>query len=268
MYCNPTFGLLVADAAYGVPYSRQTVYYQFRNWRLDGRLRRAHDRLRAAVREAVGRERDPSAALIDSQVVKTTPVGGPDRGYDGPKRLAGRKRHLLEDTNGLVLAAQVHGADLPDRDGGRRLLAEELQWELPRMEMVWAGGAYTSGFRQWPMRSGDGGWRCRITPIGSFGATVWRRSRAVSGCYLAAAWWGGRSPGVGAVAAVQQGLREAAGDGGGNDLRRDEPTHAAQVGAGGVKDLRSPRAADSPFAKLPLRRILVSTLYRLCKHFF
>ncbi len=56
---------------------------------------------------------------------------------------------LLVDTNGLVLAARVHGADLPDRDGGRRLLAEELQWELPRMELVWADGAYTSGFRRW-----------------------------------------------------------------------------------------------------------------------
>jgi putative transposase len=110
----------VADAAPRVPYGRQTVYYHFRKWRLDGRLRRAYDRLRDAVREAQGRDRDPSAAVIDSQVVKTTPVGGPERGYDGAERLAGRKRHILVDTSsGLVLAARVHGADLPDRDGGR-----------------------------------------------------------------------------------------------------------------------------------------------------
>src|ERR671910_479230 len=81
-------------------------------WPLDGRLRRAHDRLREAVRGAKGRDRDPSASVIDSQVVKTTRAGGPERGYDGAKRLAGRKRHLLVDTNGLVLAARVHGADL------------------------------------------------------------------------------------------------------------------------------------------------------------
>ncbi len=91
----------------------QTVYYHFRKWRIDGRLRRAHDRLREAVREAEGCERDPNAAVIDSQAIKTTPVGGPERGYDEAKRLAGRKRHILVDTGGLVLAARVHGADLP-----------------------------------------------------------------------------------------------------------------------------------------------------------
>ena len=58
----------------------QTVYYHFRKWRIDGRLRRAHERLRDAVRQKEGRERDPSAAVVDSQVVKTTPVGGPDAG--------------------------------------------------------------------------------------------------------------------------------------------------------------------------------------------
>jgi putative transposase len=79
----------------------QTVYYHLRRWRLDGRLRKAHDRLREEVREAEGRDRDPSAAVIDSQVVKTTRVGGPERGYDGAKRLAGRKRHILVDTGGL-----------------------------------------------------------------------------------------------------------------------------------------------------------------------
>ncbi len=62
----------------------QTVYYHFGKWRRDGRLRQAHDRLRAAVREAEGRDRNPSAAVIDSQAVKGTGVGGPERGYDGP----------------------------------------------------------------------------------------------------------------------------------------------------------------------------------------
>jgi putative transposase len=142
----------------------QTVYYHyFRKWRIDGRLRRAHHRLlREAVREAQGREADPpTAAVIDSQVVKTTPVGGPERGFDGAKRLAGRKRHLLlVDTNGLVLAARVHRANLPEQDGGRRLLAEDLQRDLPRMQLVWADGAYTRAFREWV--EDERGWRVEV----------------------------------------------------------------------------------------------------------
>jgi putative transposase len=145
------------------------VYYHLRRWRLDGRLRpRAHDALRAEVRAPrEGHARDPSsAALIDSQAVKTSRAGGPERGYDGAKRLAGRKRHiLLVDTNGLVLAARVHGgADLlPDRDGGgRRLLAEGfLGGKLPRLELVWAGGAYTGGLRDWAKEE-ELGWRVEV----------------------------------------------------------------------------------------------------------
>jgi transposase len=82
----------------------QIVYYHFGKWRRDGRLRRAHHRLRAAVRKAEGRDRDPSSAVIDGQAVKGTGVGGQERGYDGAKRLSGRKRHLLVDTGGLFSA--------------------------------------------------------------------------------------------------------------------------------------------------------------------
>src|SRR3712207_2072661 len=127
----------------------QTVYYHFWKWRRAGRLRRAHDRLREAVREAEGRDRAPSAGVIDSQAVKGTGVGGPERGYDGAKRLSGRKRHLLVDTGGLVLGARGHAASLHDRDGAQVLLTDGLKEELPRMELLWADGAYTKGFREW-----------------------------------------------------------------------------------------------------------------------
>ena len=138
----------------------QTVYYHFRKWRRDGRLRQAHDRLRAAVREAEGRERDPSGAVIDSQAVKGTGVGGPERGYDGAKRLAGRKRHLLVHTSGLVLGAHVHAANLHDRDGGQRLLTYDLQGELPKLAVLWADAAYTGRFREWVRQ--ERGWRVEV----------------------------------------------------------------------------------------------------------
>ena len=139
----------------------QTVYYHFRKWRLDGQLRQAHGRLQGAVREAEGRARDPSGAVIDSQAVRSTGVGGPERGYDGAKRLAGRKRHLLVvDTSGLVLSAHVHAASLHDRDGGQRLLTDELKEEMPRLAIVWADAAYTGRFREW-MRN-ERGWRVKV----------------------------------------------------------------------------------------------------------
>jgi putative transposase len=137
-----------------------TVYYHFRKWRLDGRLRQAHERLREAVREAQGRNPDPSGAVIDSQVVKGSGVGGPERGYDGAKRLSGRKRHLLVDTNGLVLSAHVHAASLHDRDGAQKLLNDELAEKLPRLAVLWADAAYTGRFRSW-VRD-ERGWRVEV----------------------------------------------------------------------------------------------------------
>jgi len=139
----------------------QTVYYHFWKWRRDGRLRRrAHDRLREALREAEGREADPSAAVIDSQAVKGAGVGGPERGYDGAKRLSGRKRHLLVDTGGLVLGASVHAASLHERDGAQGLLSDELKEELPQLELLWADGAYTRGFSEWAQK--ERGWRVEV----------------------------------------------------------------------------------------------------------
>jgi transposase len=96
-----------------------TIYRWFAAWRDDGRFERINHALVMADRERVGRDASPSAAIIDSQSVKTTEAGGP-RGYDAGKKINGRKRHALVDTDGRGLVLEPHPASVQDRDGGDR----------------------------------------------------------------------------------------------------------------------------------------------------
>src|SRR4051812_15423930 len=137
-----------------------TCYDFFRKWRNDGLWRRINDTLRDEIRRRAGRKKSPSMAIIDSQSVKTTEQGGP-RGKGAHKMVSGRKRHLVVDTLGLMMAVVVHAADIQDRDGARLVLGE-IKGRFPRLKKVLADAIYNGGIAEWAMRFG--GWLLEIVP--------------------------------------------------------------------------------------------------------
>jgi putative transposase len=160
--CNGLFHVLrsgcqwrLTPREYG-PWS--TLYAYWRRWRIDGTWEQIHTMLRERARRHAGRQPTPSAAIIDSQSIKTTERGGP-HGYDGAKKLSGRKRHLLVDTLGLVVKAVVQSADRQDRASAPGLLLSVAD-TLPRLELVWADSAYVGPLQTWVWETL--GWRLQI----------------------------------------------------------------------------------------------------------
>ena len=120
----------------------------FRLWRLDGVWERINTALRTELRIAYGREPEPSAAILDSQSVKTIETSGV-RGYDAAKRIKGRKCHILvEDTIGLLLIVVVHTANIQDRDEAK-LVIEQVKGTFSRLELIWADAGYSGQLVDW-----------------------------------------------------------------------------------------------------------------------
>jgi len=152
---------------------KSTVYDSFAQWRDDGTWAKMVQALREQTRVQAGREPTPSAICIDSQSVKTTEMGGPERGYDGGKKINGRKRHLLVDTLGLLLAVLITSASLDDGIAAPILLGDITPRAFPRLVTIFADQKYHNHALDAWMAEHRVGWRLEVKarPAGTKGFT-------------------------------------------------------------------------------------------------
>ncbi|MER5268368.1 IS5 family transposase [Actinosynnema sp. NPDC002837] len=170
----------------------QTVYKRFAAWERVGASQRLLDALRDRVRLVEGRVAAPSAAVMDSRSVRAAEtVGRATRGFDAGEKVPGRKRHIVVDTMGLVLAVLVTPASTQDRVAARSLLRRMRATAGGRVALVWADGGYTGTLLDWARKPSAWWWRSSNAPI-----------CRTSPCCPGGGWWSGRWPGSPGTAAA------------------------------------------------------------------
>jgi putative transposase len=147
-----------------------SVYWYCAQWRDSGDWQRLHDTVRAQVRQHAGRHKHPTAGCLDSQSVKTTELGG-ERGYDKGKNVKGRKRHVLVDTLGLLMAVIVTAASVSD-PAGARLLFPHLGGACKKLRLIWVDGAYRGQVVEWAAQHRRFVLRVTLRPDGCKGCVL------------------------------------------------------------------------------------------------